>query len=127
MVFFLTEGLTAPSPCSPLGFFCAGGFVFFAVAGVFFAVAGGVFLAAGFVFFVLAAVVVLAEFAGFAALLAATFFAAGVDDVFLAEDFLVAEAAGFFFEPNSVLLLPRSWAKTAPAMNTIPTNGKTFV
>jgi hypothetical protein len=107
MVFFFTEGLTAPSPCSPLGFFCG---VFFAVAGVFFAVAGGVFLAAGFVFFVLAAVVVLDELAGFAVLFAAAFFDAGVDDGFLAEDFLVAEAAGFFFEPNSVLLLPRSWA-----------------
>jgi hypothetical protein len=106
MVFFFTEGLTAPSPCRPPGFFCG---VFFAVAGVFFAVGGGVFLAAGFIFFVLAAAVVLDEFAGFAVLLAAAFFDAGVEDGFLAEDFL-AEAAGFFFEPNSVLLLPRSWA-----------------
>jgi hypothetical protein len=110
MVFFFTEGLTTPSPCRPPGFFCGADFVFFAVVGVFFALAGGVFLAADFVFFVLAAVVVLDEFAGFAVRLAAVFFAAGVEDGFLAEDFFVAEAAGFFFEPNSVLLLPRSWA-----------------
>jgi hypothetical protein len=134
MVFFFTAGLAWPSPCSPAGFFCGADFVFFsvdgvffAVAGVFFAVDGGVFLAAGFVFFVLAAVVVLDEFAGFAVLFAAAFFAAGVEDGFLAEDFLAAETEGFFFEPNSVLLLPRSWAKTVPTMNMIPTKTKTFV
>jgi hypothetical protein len=127
MVFFFTEGLTAPSPWSPLGFFCGADFIFFAVDGVFFAVDGGVFFAAGFTFFVLAAVVVLDESAGFAVLFAVAFFAAGAEDGFLAEDFLVAEAAGFFFKPNSVLLLPRSCPKTAAAMNMIPTNGKTFV
>jgi hypothetical protein len=111
MVFFFTPGLTWPSPCRPVGFFCGADFVFFAVAGVFFAVAGGgVFLAGVFVFFVLAAVVVLDEFVDLAVFFAAAFFGAAVEDGFLAEDFLAAEAAGFFFDPNSVLLLPRSWA-----------------